>query len=41
MATKPELAIAQLRRLLRAGLPIGWAAFDEVYGRSGTLRSEC
>jgi hypothetical protein len=41
MATKPELAIAQLMRLIRAGLPIGWVAFDEVYGRSGKLRETC
>jgi SRSO17 transposase len=41
MATKPELAIAQLMRLIRAGLPIGWVAFDEVHGRSGKLRETC
>jgi SRSO17 transposase len=41
MATKPDLAITQVRRLLKAGLPIGWVAFDEVYGRSGTLREAC
>jgi hypothetical protein len=41
MATKPELAIGQVRRLAAAGLPIGWAAFDEVYTRSGTLRAAC
>jgi SRSO17 transposase len=40
-ATKPELAIAQLKRLAHAGLPIRWAAFDEVYGRSGDLRRAC
>ena len=27
-ATKPELAIAQLKRLAHAGLPIRWAAFE-------------
>ena len=41
MATKPELAIRQVRRLAAAGLPIRWAAFDEVYTRSGTLRAAC
>jgi SRSO17 transposase len=41
MATKPELATAQVRRLLNTGLPIRWAAFDEVYARSGNLRRAC
>ena len=41
MATKPDLAIGQVRRLAAAGLPIGWAAFDEVYTRSGKLRETC
>ena len=40
MTTKPDLAAAQLRRLA-AGLPSGWAAFDEVYTHSGTLRETC
>ena len=39
--TKPQLAEDQLERLLKAGLPIRWAAFDEVYGRSGALRGAC
>ena len=39
--TKPQLAIAQLERLLDAGLPAKWAAYDEVYGRSGELRRFC
>jgi SRSO17 transposase len=39
--TKPQLAIAQLERLLDAGLPARWAAYDEVYGRSGALRWFC
>ena len=39
--TKPQLAIAQLERLMDAGLPAKWAAFDEVYGRSGELRRFC
>jgi DDE superfamily endonuclease len=41
MRTKPDLAVAQLERLIAAGLPAGWAAFDEVYTRSGTLREAC
>ena len=41
MATKPELATAQLPRLIKTGLPVRWAAFDEVYGRSGKLRETC
>jgi len=39
--TKPQLAIAQLERLLGTGLPAKWAAYDEVYGRSGELRRFC
>ncbi|HEV3290877.1 MAG TPA: transposase, partial [Streptosporangiaceae bacterium] len=39
--TKPQLAEDQLERLLKAGLPARWAAFDEVYGRSGALRGAC
>ncbi len=39
--TKPQLAIGQLERLLGAGLPAKWAAYDEVYGRSGELRRFC
>ena len=38
---KPELARRQLGRLLDAGMPAAWAAFDEVYTRSGKLRQEC
>src|SRR5262245_61773506 len=41
MATKPDLAIGQVRRLIAAGLPARWAAFDEVYTRSGMLREAC
>ena len=41
MTTKPDLAIAQVRRLAAAGLPACWAAFDEVYTRSGKLRAVC
>jgi SRSO17 transposase len=39
--TKPQLALGQLDRLLAAGLPARWAAFDEVYGRSSDLRAAC
>ena len=39
MTTKPDLAVAQLGRLIAAGLQAGWAAFDEVYTRSGKLRA--
>jgi SRSO17 transposase len=39
--TKPQLAIAQIGRLLAAGLPAKWAAYDEVYGRSSELRRFC
>ncbi len=38
-ATKPELAIAQAKRLVKAGLRVLWAAADEVYGRSGEFRA--
>jgi SRSO17 transposase len=37
-ATKPQLAMNQLERLIAAGLPVRWVAFDEVYGRSEELR---
>ena len=37
-ATKPELAIAQAKRALAAGIRPAWAAGDEVYGRSRALR---
>jgi len=39
-ATKPQLAMRQLGRLTAAGLPVTWAAFDEVYGRSEELRKK-
>jgi SRSO17 transposase len=38
-ATKPELAIAQVKRLMAAGVRVLWAAADEVYGRSGEFRA--
>ena len=31
----------QLERLAASGLPIRWAAVDEVYGRSEELRKRC
>jgi SRSO17 transposase len=40
-ATKPELAIAQLKRLMAAGMRAMWAAADEVYGRCGEFRDAC
>jgi SRSO17 transposase len=40
-ATKPDLAIAQLRRLAASGLQFCWVAADEVYGRSGLFRETC
>jgi SRSO17 transposase len=39
-ATKPQLAMDQLDRLVAAGLPARWVAFDEVYGRSEALRKK-
>jgi SRSO17 transposase len=38
-ATKPELAIAQAKRLMAGGVRALWAAADEVYGRSGEFRA--
>ena len=38
-ATKPELAIAQVKRLMAAGVRGLWAAADEVYGRCGEFRA--
>jgi SRSO17 transposase len=40
-ATKPELAITQVRRLAAAGLRFCWVAADEVYGRCGEFRDAC
>ena len=40
-ATKPELAIEQLRRVMAAGVRALWAAADEVYGRCGEFRDAC
>jgi SRSO17 transposase len=39
-ATKPQLAMRQVDRLIAAGLPARWVAFDEVYGRSEQLRTK-
>src|SRR5260370_618253 len=39
LATKPELAVAKVRRLVKAGVRVLWAAADEVYGRSGEFRA--
>jgi len=38
-ATKPELALEQVRSLIAGGLRVLWAAADEVYGRSGAFRA--
>ncbi len=40
-ATKPELAVAQVKRLAAAGLRFFWVAADEVYGRCGEFRDAC
>jgi SRSO17 transposase len=40
-ATKPELAIAQVRKLKKLGIRFFWVAADEVYGRSRDFRDTC
>jgi SRSO17 transposase len=40
-ATKPALAIEQVRRLAAAGIRFWWVAADEVYGRSKEFRDAC
>ena len=40
-ATKPALAIAQVRKLVALGLRFCWVAADEVYGRSKDFRDAC
>jgi SRSO17 transposase len=40
-ATKPELAIAQVRKLVSLGIRFFWVAADEVYGRSTAFRDAC
>jgi SRSO17 transposase len=37
-ATKPMLGRQMLERAFKAGMPCGWVAGDEVYGRDGKLR---
>jgi len=39
--TKPELAIAMLRRAHDGGVPARWVAADEVYGQHYQLRVTC
>jgi len=40
-ATKPALAIAQVKHLAALGLRFLWVAADEVYGRSREFREAC
>jgi hypothetical protein len=40
-ATKPDLAIAQVKTIIERGVRICWVAADEVYGRSGAFRDAC
>lgn len=40
-ATKPDLAIAQVRAIIGYGVRVCWVAADEVYGRSGDFRAAC
>jgi DDE superfamily endonuclease len=40
-ATKPQLAIAQVKRLAELGIRFCWVAADEVYGRSKDFRDTC
>jgi len=40
-ATKPALAIAQVRKLAALGIRFCWVAADEVYGRSRDFRDAC
>ncbi|MFB9966081.1 IS701 family transposase [Sinosporangium siamense] len=39
-ATKPDLALRMIVRVLGAGVRAGWVAGDEVYGQSPALRGE-
>jgi len=39
--TKPELAMAMLRRAHDGGVPAGWVSADEVYGQHYQLRATC
>jgi len=38
-ATKAQLALVMIRRALAAGLPAGWLAADEAYGRDARFRA--
>ncbi|MGH3593324.1 MAG: IS701 family transposase [Pseudonocardiaceae bacterium] len=38
-ATKPELAVDQVKRVMASGIRVLWAAADEVYGRCGDFRA--
>lgn len=40
-ATKTELGTAMVTGAITAGVPFGFVAGDEVYGRSGKLRAAC
>ena len=40
-ATKPDLAIAQVKAIIERGVRVCWVAADEVYGRSGDSRAAC
>ena len=40
-ATKPELAIAQVKTMIEKGIRISWVAADEVYGRSWDFPAAC
>jgi SRSO17 transposase len=40
-STKPELAMAMLRRAHGAGVPAGWVSADEVYGQHYRFRVTC
>ena len=40
-ATKPDLAIAQVKAVIGRGVRVCWVAADEVYGRSGDFRAAC
>ena len=40
-AAKTELGIAMVAGAITVGVPFGFVAGDEVYGRSGKLRAAC